>query len=62
MCTQESHADLKRDPARWAAEVEPIGEIDVGDGSIVVLANCRHCQSTLAVERTREACGAPGAR
>jgi hypothetical protein len=53
ICTQQSHADLKLDVARWAAEVEPIGEIDAGDGVIVVLGNCRHCQSTLAVERRR---------
>jgi hypothetical protein len=49
MCTRESHADLKRDPRRWASEVDPIGEIVAGDGSVFVLANCRACQSTLAV-------------
>ena len=53
MCTEQSHADLKVDAERWASEVELIGEIDMGDGSVVVLANCRACQSTLAVERQR---------
>jgi len=50
-CSEESHAALKRDARRWAAEVDCIGEIDLGDGLVVVLGNCRRCQSTLAVER-----------
>jgi len=50
-CSEESHAALKHDARRWAAEVDCIGEIDLGDGTVVVLANCRRCQSTLAVER-----------
>ena len=51
MCTEQSHADLKLDAERWAAEVDVIGEIDIGDGAVIVLANCRACQSTLAIER-----------
>jgi len=53
MCTEQTHLDLKLDAARWAAEVVLIGEIDIGDGCVIVLANCRACQSTLAVERHR---------
>jgi hypothetical protein len=49
MCTRQSHADLKRDPTRWASEVDPIGEIVASDGSVFALANCRACHSTLAV-------------
>jgi hypothetical protein len=51
MCTEQSHTELKLDAERWAVEVEVIGEIDVGDGSVVVFANCRACQSTLAIAR-----------
>jgi hypothetical protein len=48
MCTGQSHADLKRDPRRWASEADPIGELVASDGSVFALANCRACQSTLA--------------
>lgn len=50
-CTERSHEELKSDDARWDAELDPVGEIDVGDGSVVLLANCRACRSTLAVYR-----------
>ncbi|HEX6836016.1 MAG TPA: hypothetical protein VF334_05550 [Polyangia bacterium] len=51
----ESHDDLKGDRDRWAAEIDLIGEIEMGDGRIVVLANCRTCHSTLAIDRERAA-------
>jgi hypothetical protein len=50
-CTKQSHEELKSDPLRWATEVDPIGQIDAGDGAVLVLGNCRRCQSTLAIER-----------
>ncbi len=52
-CTEQSHAALKNDAGRWATEVEPIGELDVGGGLVILFANCRACHSTLAVERER---------
>jgi hypothetical protein len=51
MCTLQSHDDLKHDHDRWAAALDLIGEIDVGNGRVVVLANCRACHSTLAIDR-----------
>ena len=50
-CTRQSHEELKSDSRRWAAEVDPIGQIDMGGGATLVLGNCRRCQSTLALER-----------
>lgn len=49
-CTIESHEDIKKDSRRWATEVERIGEMDFGDGHVLVLANCRACRSTLVIE------------
>lgn len=61
-CTAQSHEALKRDARRWATELDPIGEIDAGGGMVVLLANCRLCRSTLAVERERaRAPGLPSA-
>jgi hypothetical protein len=51
MCTKQSHEELKSDSLRWATEVDPIGQIDAGDGAVLMLGNCRCCQSTLAIER-----------
>lgn len=53
MCTFQSHDDLKHDRDRWAADLDLIGEIEIGDGRVVVLANCRACHSTLAIDRER---------
>ena len=49
MCTNETHADIKNDPERWATEVEFIGEMDIGGGQTVMFANCR-VHSTLALD------------
>jgi mono/diheme cytochrome c family protein len=56
MCTRQSHEDLKNDSMRWARETERIGEINVGDGNVIVLANCRACHSTLVVRDGRTDC------
>jgi hypothetical protein len=59
-CTQQWHSALKLDAARWAVEVEPIGEIVVHGGAVVQLANCRRCHSTLAVQLAQPAAREPG--
>ena len=61
-CTRQSHEELKGDSLRWATEVDPIGQIDAADGAVLVLGNCRRCQSTLAVERVSAPCPAIGAQ
>ena len=43
------HKRFKRSTADWTANTTPVGEMDAGDGEILVLGNCLHgCGSTLA--------------
>ena len=42
------HDALKRDPELWERLTLPGGEMDDGDGGILVLGTCRVCLSTIS--------------
>lgn len=48
-CTRETHDELRSDPARWHRETIPIGVYEDEEARLV-MANCRICGSTLAIE------------
>lgn len=51
MCSRKAHADIKRSEQLWrtCTTPPPKGDRwDFGDGHVLVLGNCKGCQTTLA--------------
>lgn len=57
-CTDESHAILKGDPAKWA-ELEEGGVKHLKSGGVLEFRHCPRCHSTLSVKRMGPPPGVP---